>query len=121
MDTPLLYETGWSKKLTYVVAFSAEEVVDVGARYTNNLSEMKQRRTLVPEPWLQAEIARLCQTLRTQVRGARCAVRATYALTRQRAVPLNRPGPGRALRLGSPDRVAGAAAAGGEAPGGRGH
>ena len=70
MDTPLLYETGWGKKLTYVIAFSSDEVVDVGARYTNHYTDVMARRTLVPEAWLHAEIGRINHMLRHQVRAS---------------------------------------------------
>ena len=44
-DTPLLYETGWGKRLTYVFAFGRCEVVDVTRRYTARYDELLQRRT----------------------------------------------------------------------------
>jgi len=53
-DAPLLYESGWGKKLTYVVAFSADEVVDVAPRYTDVWPDVLSRRTLVSEEvWLE--------------------------------------------------------------------
>ena len=68
MDTPLLYETGWGKKLTYVIAFSAAEAIDVIARYTNHYTDVLQHRTLVSEAWLIAELGRINQALRAKVR-----------------------------------------------------
>ena len=51
-DTPLIYEGGWGKKLTYIVAFSKDEVVDVTRRYVLSKMMNRMRRTLVPESWL---------------------------------------------------------------------
>mmetsp|Transcript_18023 Transcript_18023/g.13052 ORF Transcript_18023/g.13052 Transcript_18023/m.13052 type:complete len:266 (-) Transcript_18023:309-1106(-) len=56
-DSPLLYEKGWGKKLTYVVAISNEEVVDVSRRYVLNPQLNKMRKTLVPEQWLATFLA----------------------------------------------------------------
>ena len=44
MDSPLMYEHGWGKKLTYVIAFSKDEVVDVTWRYTCKQQELLRRR-----------------------------------------------------------------------------
>lgn len=52
-DAPKMYERGWGKKLTYIIAFSTKEVVDVTPRYLVNHIGNKWRRTEVPEPWLK--------------------------------------------------------------------
>lgn len=44
MDTPLMYECGWGKKLTYIIAYSKDELVDVTWRYTANQNEVLRRR-----------------------------------------------------------------------------
>jgi peptide-N4-(N-acetyl-beta-glucosaminyl)asparagine amidase len=51
-DTPLIYEKGWGKKLTYVIGVSKEEMVDVTKRYVLNPKLNRMRRTQVPESWL---------------------------------------------------------------------
>ena len=51
-DAPKMYERGWGKKLTYVVAINAEEAVDVTQRYILNKVANRMRRTQVPEQWL---------------------------------------------------------------------
>merc|ERR1719427_2214574 len=65
VDKPLVYEAGWGKKLTYVVAFSKDEVQDVTWRYSKNHQETKERRTLVRPRWLIKNILELtkkCQS-----------------------------------------------------------
>lgn len=59
MDEPLLYETGWGKKLAYVVAVGAGSVCDVTRRYTADYDAVLTRRTIADEKWLAAELARL--------------------------------------------------------------
>ncbi|KAK3866513.1 hypothetical protein Pcinc_027958 [Petrolisthes cinctipes] len=52
MDTPIMYEKGWKHKLTYIFAFSKDEVVDVTWRYTANQKEVLKRRKECDEIWL---------------------------------------------------------------------
>lgn len=59
-DKPLTYEKGWGKQLTYVVAFSNQEIVDVTRRYVIDPFMNKMRRNNVNEKWL----AGLIQTRR---------------------------------------------------------
>eukprot|EP00794_Sanderia_malayensis_P017673 gene17673-19435_t len=51
-DKPLLYESGWGKKLSYVVAFSKDEVIDVTWRYSQEQKDTLSRRRDVSESWL---------------------------------------------------------------------
>lgn len=48
-DQPLIYETGWNKIITYVIAYSAEEVQDVTWRYTSKHKETLTKRTKCSE------------------------------------------------------------------------
>jgi peptide-N4-(N-acetyl-beta-glucosaminyl)asparagine amidase len=43
-DTPLLYEGGWGKKLSYIFAVSKDEIVDVTPRYVLNKMMNRSRR-----------------------------------------------------------------------------
>ena len=81
MDKPLVYEAGWGKKLTYVIAFSREEVQDVTWRYSKDHEETRRRRLLVRPSWLvrrilelsQARLAGLEEARRTELTGRRLA------------------------------------------------
>jgi len=62
-DAPKMYERGWGKKLSYILAFSKEEVVDVTPRYILNKVMNKMRRNKVPEDWLARIIKQRRETM----------------------------------------------------------
>ncbi|OZJ06172.1 hypothetical protein BZG36_00999 [Bifiguratus adelaidae] len=58
-DKPLLYSQGWVKSLTYVVAVSAEEVLDVTRRYVLDWPVVLKRRRWISEKKLAEIIGQL--------------------------------------------------------------
>ena len=85
IDAPLLYEGGWGKKLSYVIAFGLDEVVDVSKRYTRNYTDMLTRRSFAREEWLQQFIAcqDIIQRLGTQRSAGVSASRQSVLLSRK--------------------------------------
>jgi hypothetical protein len=67
-DAPLVYESGWKKKLTYIIAFSKDEIVDVTRRYTRLWTDVLQRRTIVEELWLEYNLRKLNQSISSAVK-----------------------------------------------------
>ena len=37
INNPLMYETGWGKKLTWIMAIEETQTIDVTSTYTNDL------------------------------------------------------------------------------------
>jgi len=56
-DAPLTYEKGWGKQLTYCVAMSSMEIVDVTPRYVLDPMMNRMRRDKFNEEWLEQVIA----------------------------------------------------------------
>jgi len=80
VDKPLVYEAGWGKKLTYVVAFSKDEVQDVTWRYSKDHQETKKRRTLVRPRWLIRNILELTKKCQARLSEDQRAVLLTRRL-----------------------------------------
>ncbi|KAK6189023.1 hypothetical protein SNE40_005076 [Patella caerulea] len=70
-DKPLLYEAGWGKALTYVIAFSKDEIMDVTWRYSAKHAEVRSRRNECREDWLVSTIYKINQKKRSAMAPAR--------------------------------------------------
>jgi peptide-N4-(N-acetyl-beta-glucosaminyl)asparagine amidase len=98
-DAPLMYEAGWGKKLTYIVSFSAEEVVDVTRRYTRSyVSQVLPRRTAVSEQWMAAQTAQLSETLQARLPAGRREVVRARAASERRELELTLASPAAELK-----------------------
>lgn len=67
MDKPMLYESGWGKKLNYVIGVHRLGVRDVTRRYTSNWNDVLTRRGEVTESELEMTLKRLTEGLRRGV------------------------------------------------------
>ncbi|XP_046482236.1 peptide-N(4)-(N-acetyl-beta-glucosaminyl)asparagine amidase [Neodiprion pinetum] len=64
LDRPLMYEKGWGKKLSYILAFSKDEMQDVTWRYTSDQKAVLKRRKLCSESNLVSIITSLSENRR---------------------------------------------------------
>ena len=69
-DHPLMYERGWGKQLSYVVAFAKDGVCDVTRRYTRKYHEVLTRRTDLPG----TDTSCAACTTQTPVLTSRCSL-----------------------------------------------
>lgn len=70
-DSPLMYEVGWGKRLSYVMAYSRDEVQDVTWRYSCRHQEVLSRRTKCSESELLGTIMQLRQERQQDMSDAR--------------------------------------------------
>jgi len=68
IDSPLMYCNGWKKKLTYIIAFGKDHVVDVTKRYSGDYEDVMTRRNLISEEELLAEIGKFNKHIRKSMR-----------------------------------------------------
>ena len=86
-DTPKLYERGWGKRLSFVVAFGKDDVVDVTKRYVLDFENVttKERRAVLPDPrdevWVAEAIAARADALRRGASDGRIRRNARVART----------------------------------------
>lgn len=67
IDSPLLYENGWGKKLTYCIALHRYEIQDVTNRYVSNIPQLMSRRKEYNESWLWRFIVRMNEKLQSKL------------------------------------------------------
>lgn len=98
LDAPLMYCTGWKKKLTYIFAFGPGEAVDVVHRYVTSDAHaaVLARRSLASEAWVAARLAVLDERRRAAVSPG--AQRACAARRESEAQELARPAQPRTSR-----------------------
>ncbi|KAK7576058.1 hypothetical protein V9T40_012344 [Parthenolecanium corni] len=90
LDKPLMYEKGWNKKLSYVIAISCEEIQDVTWRYTTDFDKVRARRKLCREEDLIIFMLKFSNELQTslpQERKSYLAKRRLYECIEMLAPP----------------------------------
>ncbi|GMS90844.1 hypothetical protein PENTCL1PPCAC_13019 [Pristionchus entomophagus] len=66
-DKPLLYEVGWKKPLSYVMAFGRDHVADVTWKYVGDPTVARGRRRMVREAVLSSYLSKLSTRLLNSV------------------------------------------------------
>ncbi|CAF1356193.1 unnamed protein product, partial [Didymodactylos carnosus] len=66
-DSPHVYEVGWKKTLTYIIAFSQDHVQDVTWRYVTNFLKTREQRKLCNEKTLRKTIEKINFKLKTNM------------------------------------------------------
>ena len=69
-DSPLMYEQGWKKQLTFCVAFARDHLEDVTWRYVTNFSQTLHRRQ-IDERRFQRLIQKINLSLQRSLPAAR--------------------------------------------------
>ncbi|KAJ4461124.1 putative Peptide-N-asparagine amidase [Paratrimastix pyriformis] len=99
-DTPLMYECGWGKQISYVIACSFEGICDVTWRYTKDPAAVLERRQEVTEEYVtravsthNMKILRYVAPTRREVLLARWAAEQQELEARRQATPENLSGP----------------------------
>jgi len=70
-DSPLMYEIGWGKRLSYVMAYSREEVQDVTWRYSCRHRDVLSRRNQCTEMEFLSTVMQLRQERQQDLSDAR--------------------------------------------------
>ena len=88
-DEPLLYESGWGKKISYIIAYSPDDIQDVTWRYTAHPSDVISRRMACRETWLVHAIMELRKNIQQgHVRRSSMTSARHMMLTERTAVEL---------------------------------
>jgi peptide-N4-(N-acetyl-beta-glucosaminyl)asparagine amidase len=65
-DKPLLYEAGWGKELTYLIAVGRDGVLDVSRRYTRQYNKLLTTRRALDDVWISGYLQNISNQLRSQ-------------------------------------------------------